>query len=106
VVLSGLQLGQTSQIVGKNTNSSWWYIVDPQNASHDSNYDVAGPRTAMTQEGIHGDWSDCRASTAFRELIASLGSTRAKGNEKPPTISRRGLVCDFQGVDRISINSL
>ncbi|HSM71815.1 MAG TPA: hypothetical protein VK851_09740 [Anaerolineales bacterium] len=33
VVLSGLQLGQTSQIVGKNTNSSWWYIVDPQNAS-------------------------------------------------------------------------
>jgi hypothetical protein len=26
-------LGQTSQIVGKNTNSSWWYIVDPQNAS-------------------------------------------------------------------------
>jgi hypothetical protein len=73
---------------------------------HDSNYDVAGPRTAMTQEGIHGDWSDCRASTAVRELIASLGSTRAKGNEKPPTISRRGLVCDFQGVDRISINSL
>jgi len=33
VVLSGLQLGQTAQIVGKSANFDWWYIVDPQNAS-------------------------------------------------------------------------
>ena len=33
VVLSGLQIGQTSQIVGRSTDSGWWYIVDPQNAS-------------------------------------------------------------------------
>lgn len=33
VVLSGLQVGQTSQIVGRSTDFNWWYIVDPQNAS-------------------------------------------------------------------------
>jgi len=31
VVLSGLQVGQTSQIVGRSTDFNWWYIVDPQN---------------------------------------------------------------------------
>ena len=33
IVLSGLQIGQTSQIVGKSTDFNWWYIVDPLNAS-------------------------------------------------------------------------
>jgi hypothetical protein len=33
VVLSGLQLGQSSQIVGKSTDFNWWYIVDPLNGS-------------------------------------------------------------------------
>jgi len=33
VVLSGLQVGQTSQIVGKSSDFNWWYIVDPLNAS-------------------------------------------------------------------------
>ena len=33
VVLSGLQVGQTAQIVGRSTDFNWWYIVDPQNAS-------------------------------------------------------------------------
>jgi hypothetical protein len=33
VVLSGLQLGQTSQIVGKSTDFNWWYIVDPLNSN-------------------------------------------------------------------------
>jgi len=32
VVLSGLQLGQTSQIVGRSGDVNWWYIVDPLNA--------------------------------------------------------------------------
>lgn len=33
VVLSGLQVGQTSQIVGRSTDFNWWYIVDPLNSS-------------------------------------------------------------------------
>ncbi|HSG44820.1 MAG TPA: hypothetical protein VLA72_16865 [Anaerolineales bacterium] len=33
VVLSGLQVGQSSQIVGRSTDFNWWYIVDPLNAS-------------------------------------------------------------------------
>jgi hypothetical protein len=33
VVLSGLQIGQTYQIVGKSADFNWWYIVDPQNAN-------------------------------------------------------------------------
>lgn len=33
IVLSGLSVGQTSQIVGRNSSGSWWYIVDPFNSS-------------------------------------------------------------------------
>ena len=32
VAVSSLAAGQSSQIVGKNTDGSWWYIVDPFNA--------------------------------------------------------------------------
>src|SRR6185503_3980813 len=28
VVISALNIGQTSQIVGKSSDGSWWYIVD------------------------------------------------------------------------------
>jgi len=33
LVVSGLALGQTSQIVGKNSKETWWYIVDPNDSS-------------------------------------------------------------------------
>jgi hypothetical protein len=33
IVLSGLSVGQSSQIVGKSADFNWWYIVDPLNAS-------------------------------------------------------------------------
>jgi len=33
LTLSGLNLGQTSQIVGKNSDGTWWYIVDPFSSS-------------------------------------------------------------------------
>jgi len=33
IVVSGLLVGQTSQIVGRSTDYNWWYIIDPQNAS-------------------------------------------------------------------------
>jgi len=29
IVLSGLNVGQTAQILGKNSDGTWWYIVDP-----------------------------------------------------------------------------
>lgn len=32
LAISALNLGQSSQIVGKNSNASWWYIQDPLNA--------------------------------------------------------------------------
>ena len=32
IVLSGLNIGQSSQIIGKNSDGSWWYIVDPFNS--------------------------------------------------------------------------
>jgi uncharacterized protein YraI len=31
-VISGLNPGQTSQILGKNSDGTWWYIVDPFNS--------------------------------------------------------------------------
>jgi len=33
IALSGLNPGQTAQILGKNSAGSWWYIVDPFNSS-------------------------------------------------------------------------
>src|SRR4026207_2222888 len=32
VVLSGLSVGASSQIVGKSGDGGWWYIVDPFNS--------------------------------------------------------------------------
>jgi hypothetical protein len=33
LAVSSLGVGQSSQIVGKNSDGSWWYIVDPFNSS-------------------------------------------------------------------------
>ncbi len=33
IVLSGLNVGTSSQIVGKTADGGWWYIVDPFNSS-------------------------------------------------------------------------
>ena len=33
IIFSGLNVGQTAQIVGKNSDGTWWYIVDPANSS-------------------------------------------------------------------------
>ncbi len=33
IVLSGLNVGASSQIVGKTADGGWWYIVDPFNSS-------------------------------------------------------------------------
>jgi len=43
IVLSGLSVGQSSQIVGKNSSGAWWYIVDPLNSGR--NCWVAGSVT-------------------------------------------------------------
>ena len=32
VAISALNIGQSAQIVGKNSDGSWWYIVDPLNS--------------------------------------------------------------------------
>ena len=32
IALSGLNVGQTAQILGKNSAGSWWFIVDPFNS--------------------------------------------------------------------------
>lgn len=33
IVLSGLSIGSSAQIVGKTADAGWWYIVDPLNSS-------------------------------------------------------------------------
>jgi len=33
VVLSGLTVGQTAQIIGKSPDFNWWYVIDPLNGS-------------------------------------------------------------------------
>jgi len=33
IVLSGMSVGTSSQIVGKSSDGSWWYIVDPASSS-------------------------------------------------------------------------
>jgi len=33
IVLSGLTVGQTAQIIGRSADFNWWYVVDPLNGS-------------------------------------------------------------------------
>ena len=41
VALSALNVGQSAQIVGKNSDGSWWYIVDPFNSGRNCWVSVA-----------------------------------------------------------------
>ena len=52
IVLSGLQVGQTSQIVGKNSAQTWWYIVDPENSSKKCWVSVSVTNAAGNLSGI------------------------------------------------------
>jgi hypothetical protein len=52
IVLSGLQIGQSSQIVGRSGDFNWWYIVDPLNASRNCWVAASVVNTAGNLSGI------------------------------------------------------
>ncbi|HAV78737.1 MAG TPA: hypothetical protein DCX53_15415 [Anaerolineae bacterium] len=52
IVLSGLQIGQSSQIVGRSGDFNWWYIVDPLNASRNCWVAASVVNTAGNLNGI------------------------------------------------------
>lgn len=52
VVLSGLNVGQSSQISGKSGDGGWWYIVDPFNSARKCWVATAVTNTAGNLSGI------------------------------------------------------
>ena len=52
IVVSGLNLGQTAQIVGKTSDGSWWYIVDPFNSGRKCWVSVSVTNSAGNLAGI------------------------------------------------------
>jgi len=46
VVLSGLSVGQTTQIIGRSADFNWWYVVDPLNGSRNCWVSVGVTNTA------------------------------------------------------------
>lgn len=52
IVLSGLNVGQTAQILGKNSDGSWWYIVDPFNSGRNCWVSASVTSTAGNLAGI------------------------------------------------------
>jgi len=52
IVLSGLSLGASSQIVGKSGDGGWWYIVDPFNSSRKCWVSASVTNTAGNVAGV------------------------------------------------------
>jgi hypothetical protein len=52
IVLSGLNVGVSSQIVGKTADNGWWYIVDPFNAARKCWVAASVTNTAGNLTGI------------------------------------------------------
>lgn len=52
IVLSGLNLGASSQIVGKTADGGWWYIVDPFNSARKCWVAASVTNTAGNLAGI------------------------------------------------------
>ncbi|HSL47186.1 MAG TPA: hypothetical protein VK897_27350 [Anaerolineales bacterium] len=52
VVISGMNVGTSSQIVGKSADGSWWYIVDPANSGRNCWVATSVTNTAGNIGGI------------------------------------------------------
>lgn len=103
VAISALNVGQSAQIVGKNSDGSWWYIVDPFNSGRNcwvavsvtnasgnltSIPVVESPRASVTNVSVKVDPS----------TITVTGCTGT-----PPVIKFRGTI-EVNGPARVTWN--
>ncbi|HEX6271020.1 MAG TPA: hypothetical protein VFZ43_12345 [Anaerolineales bacterium] len=81
LVTSALTIGQTSQIVGKNSEGTWWYIVDPFSSSRNCWVSVSVTSAAGNLANI----------PIVQTPSASV--TRVTVNVSPRTVSVPGGAC-------------
>ena len=81
LVISALTVGQTSQIVGKNSDGAWWYIVDPLNSSRNCWVSVSVTNAA-------GNLANIPVVQTPKAAV-----TRATVDVSPKTVSVPGPAC-------------
>ncbi|HKY52869.1 MAG TPA: hypothetical protein VJM08_01130 [Anaerolineales bacterium] len=96
VALSALNVGQSSQIVGKNSDGSWWYIVDPFSSGRNCWVSVAvtnasgnvasipvveAPRASVTNTAVRADPSTVSVTgcTGTPPVIKFIGTIEVNG---------------------------
>ena len=91
LVISGLNLGQTSQIVGKNSDGTWWYIVDPSSSS----------RNCWVSVSVTNAGGNLANIPVVQSPKASV--TRVTVDVSPGTIAMTGTACTTGPVPSIEI---
>ena len=80
VAISALNIGQSAQIVGKNSDGSWWYIVDPFNSG----------RNCWVSVGVTNASGNLASIPAVESPKASVTNVSLK--VEPSTVSVAGCV--------------
>jgi len=91
IVVSALNIGQTSQIVGKNSDGTWWYIVDPFSSSRNCWVSVS-----VTNAG--GNLSNIPIVQTPKASV-----TKVTIDVSPEMISMTGTACTTGPVPQIEI---
>ena len=91
LVISALTVGQTSQIVGKNSDGTWWYIVDPLNSSRNCWVSIS-----VTNAG--GNLSNIPVVQTPKASVM-----RVTVDVSPETISMTGTACTTGPVPQLEI---
>jgi len=91
IVISALSVGQTSQIVGKNSDGTWWYIVDPSSSS----------RNCWVSVSVTNAAGNLAAIPVVGTPKASV--TRATVDVNPKTISISGTGCTTGPIPQLAI---
>ncbi len=80
IAVSALTVGLSTQIVGKNSDGSWWYIVDPSNSG----------RNCWVSVGVTNAAGNLAAIPVVETLKASVTNVSVKVD--PGTISVAGCI--------------
>ena len=91
LVVSGLNVGQTSQIVGKNSEGTWWYIVDPFSSGRNCWVSVSVTNAA-------GNLANIPVAPTPKASV-----TKVTVDVNPKTISFSGTGCTTGPVPQIEI---
>jgi hypothetical protein len=91
IVISALTVGQTSQIVGKNSDGTWWYIVDPSSSSRNC-------WVSVSVTNASGNLSNVPIVQTPKASV-----TRVTVDVNPETIAMTGTACTTGPVPQLEI---